>query len=195
MIPEEKKAVLEAGLQKLGLHLNGGSLNKLCSYHQLVLAWNKRINLISRKDEERIIERHLLDSLTIFEVLSFPDGSKLLDLGSGGGLPGIPIKIAQPDLKVDLVEPTKKKCRFLQKVLEELGLEVVAVIPKRAEEISREEMYCDYYDFVTARAVAKPEKVEEIALPLLKPGGKLVIYADPQAEGEKRFKIIEKTSK
>jgi 16S rRNA (guanine527-N7)-methyltransferase len=192
MIPKEKRTALETGLQKLGLHLNGASLDKLCSYHQQLLAWNKRINLISRKDEERIIERHLLDSLTIFEVLSFPEGSRLLDLGSGGGLPGIPIKIAQPDLKVDLVEPTKKKCRFLQQVLEELGLEVVPVISKRAEELSKEEIYCGYYDFVTARGVAKPKKVEEIALPLLKPGGKLVIYSDPHAEGEKRFKIVER---
>jgi len=192
MIPKEKKALLETGLQRLGLHLNGTGLEKLYLYHQELLAWNKRINLISRKDEERIIERHLLDSLTIFEVLSFPEGSRLLDLGSGGGLPGIPIKIVQPDLKVDLLESTKKKCRFLQQVLEKSGLEMVPVIPKRAEELSREEIYRDYYDFVTARGVAKPEKVEEIALPLLKPGGKLIIYADPQAEGEKRFKIVEK---
>lgn len=192
MISKEEKTVLENGLQELGLHLDAASLDKLCLFHQELLAWNKRINLVSRKDEDRLIQRHLLDSLTVFQVVSFPEGARLLDLGSGGGLPGIPIKIAQPDLKVDLLESTKKKCRFLQQVLKELGLEMVPVISTRAEDLATEEMYSNYYDFVTARGVAKPDKVEQLALPLLRPGGKLIIYTDPQAEGEKRFKIIEK---
>jgi 16S rRNA (guanine527-N7)-methyltransferase len=192
MISKEEKTILENGLQELGLHLDSAGLDKLCLFHQQLLAWNKRINLISRKDEDRLIQRHLLDSLTVFQVVSFPEGARLLDVGSGGGLPGIPIKIAQSDLKVDLLESTKKKCRFLQQVLKELGLEMVPVISTRAEDLAIEEMYRNYYDFVTARGVAKPEKIEELALPLLKSGGKLIIYADPQAEGEKRFKIIEK---
>lgn len=108
-------------------------LNQFKVYYQLLLEWNKRIPLISRTDESRIVTRHFLESIGLLTVVHFPLHARVLDIGSGGGFPGLPLKIVRPDLEMILIESKAKKARFLEKVVEELGLSGIQIIPARVE--------------------------------------------------------------
>jgi 16S rRNA (guanine527-N7)-methyltransferase len=131
------------------LDLNLSQKEQLAQYIRLLLEWNQRINLISPNDEDRIAERHILESLAVLSVWDFPKESTVLDLGSGGGFPGIPLKIIRPDLAMTLLESRQKKALFLNAVVRELKLENCRVVNARAEEISGEK-----FSIVIARAVA-----------------------------------------
>ena len=135
---------IQQGCDDLALTLSEKQRQQLLSYVMLLAKWNKVYNLTSVRDTDVMVSRHLLDSLT---VLPFLTGHSLLDVGSGAGLPGIPIAIARPDLAVTLLDSNSKKTRFLQQAKAELGLGNVTVIRERIEQASLPE-----FDLVTARA-------------------------------------------
>lgn len=135
---------VQQGCDDLALALSQAQQQKMLAYVQLLAKWNKVYNLTSVRDIDDMVSRHLLDSLAILPFLS---GDSLLDVGSGGGLPGIPIAIAKPDLAVTLLDSNSKKTRFLQQVKAELGLQNVTVVHARIEQA-----HLPQFDLVTARA-------------------------------------------
>ncbi len=143
---------LRQGLQSLDLSLEKSAIDKLLAYVDLLLRWNKAYNLTAVREPAQIVSRHLLDSLSLLPWLA---GDTLLDVGSGAGLPGVPLAIAKPDLQVTLLDSLGKRCRFLRQVRRELALENVEVVEARAEDWQTGALPA----IITARAVA--------ALPLL----------------------------
>src|SRR5207302_2443348 len=162
------------GLEQLGLSsLQPGTpqFEQLLQYRQELLDWNTRINLTAITDPEEVLLRHFLDSLSLLTVYDKP-GVRLLDIGSGAGFPGIPLKIVRPGWQVTLLEATGKKVAFLRHIIEALQLEGIVAIQGRAEELAHEREYRAAFDLVTARAVASLPVLLEYAAPFCRPGGK-----------------------
>ncbi|MFH1542848.1 MAG: 16S rRNA (guanine(527)-N(7))-methyltransferase RsmG [bacterium] len=150
-------------------------------YLQELLEWNKKFNLTAITDPEDIKLKHFTDSLTLEQVVPL-DNQTIVDVGTGGGFPGLPLKIKYPNLKLTLIEATRKKTEFLKHIIEVYKLEGVEVIWGRAEEVAKEKR--NHYDLAVARAVAKLDKLTQYCLPLVKPGGLFVAYKGQEVEAE-----------
>jgi len=161
------------GAGKLGIRLNESQVELFRTYLDEILAWNRRRKIVSRNDEKRVAAYHFIDSLSALEVLPHKKGIKCLDLGSGAGFPGIPIKIARPDICLTLAEPKRWRYLFLEKVVEILGLENTEVFRGRSEELS---LSHPGHDVVFVRAVAKLGDAVSMAAPLLCPGGIMIAF-------------------
>lgn len=164
------------------LRLNDRTIDRLTVYRDLMISWNDRVRLVSRSDGSRIMSRHVLESMMILKHIE-PDATRLVDIGTGGGLPGIPLHIARPDLRVSLIESARMKALFLNEVVRTMSLDQVEVIHDRAESFS---MYRrGTFDVATSRAVSSLDRVWELAEPLLKPQGTMISLKGPgEAEGE-----------
>lgn len=162
---------------KLGFHLKIEQLAKFQKYHQLLLEWNQKINLVSRKDTDRLISFHFIDSLLVLNDI--PPNSRVCDLGSGAGLPGIPIKIIRDDITLYLIESIRKKANFLILCIERLNLKNAQVYAQRAENITELS-----FDIILIRLLGKIKKIVPIATPLLSPHGKIIFYKSKTAFGE-----------
>jgi 16S rRNA (guanine527-N7)-methyltransferase len=137
-----------------GLPISDDQFEQLCAYHDLLLEWNKRVNLISRRDEANIWPNHILHSLSLLFMFDIPGNVIAADIGSGGGLPGIPLSVALPGLQLTLVESIRKKCLALEDMASRLGLRNVEIINSRIEEVALQEKERQKFDVVIARAVA-----------------------------------------
>ena len=136
--------------------------------------WNQKINVISRKDIDNLCVHHILHSLAIAKVIRFLPGTRVLDVGTGGGFPGIPLKILMPSLSVCLVDSARKKISFLKYVIRMLTLENISAHQFRVEELSKHPDFAGCFDVVISRAFASLEKFLVSALPLIKPDGMII---------------------
>jgi 16S rRNA (guanine527-N7)-methyltransferase len=152
------------------LSISREHIDKLAAYIEMIREASKKMNLVSKNDLPNLVERHILDSLTALIIFEFPVGLRVADLGSGAGFPGIPIAIARPDIKMELIESRRLKALFLKSVVESLDLTNVSVIHDRWENQS------DTYDIILARAVYSEKDLRKIALPRLKENGVLLYY-------------------
>ena len=139
--------------------LSDEQIEKLHQFGEVIKFWNDKINVVSRKDIDNIFEHHILHSLFIKKVIDFKDGSKVLDVGTGGGFPGIPLAICYPNVDFHLVDARSKKIKVVQDVIEKLNLKNVVAEHKVVQELKTQ------YDFVVTRAVAKVEKLMEWSRP------------------------------
>ena len=182
MIPAENIQLLAALLTESSLRVSSEAVNTLEEYRRLLLCWNSRMNLISKKDEARIIRRHFLDSIGLAEVLSFPVGARIMDAGSGPGFPGIPLKIIRPDLDMTLVDSRKKKTVFLKEAVDKLEIQSCRIINERVESISQD---IEPFDFILSRAVADCLTLWMWTARLLKPvSGRMIVIKGPAAYKE-----------
>lgn len=156
-------SALAAGLAELGIELSAGQQDKLLAFRDLLLKWNKTYNLTALRDPEQAISHHLLDSLAI---LPHVGSGPLLDVGSGGGLPGIPLAIARPELSVSMVDTVQKKATFLQQAAIQLGLRNVAAHHARVEQLP------GHYEQISSRAFAELKLFTDLTRHLLAPGGR-----------------------
>jgi 16S rRNA (guanine527-N7)-methyltransferase len=162
--------LLAAGARQFDLDLTSAQLDQFSCYADLLVEWNLRFNLTSIVDPRGIVIKHFLDSLSA--ARSIPSGPiKLIDVGAGAGLPGLPLKIARPEIALTLLEATRKKCDFLKAVIAELQLIDVQVINVRAEEAGRADEHREAYDIAIARGVAEMPTLIEYLLPVVKIGG------------------------
>lgn len=136
--------------------------------------WNEKVNLISRRDEDNIFERHFLHSLSILKYVDLKDKAQCLDFGTGGGFPGIPLKIAKPDLHFLLVDSIKKKIKITDMFAQHTGLRNIKAITARVEELAMESQNQDKYDYIFARAVGKLERLISWTENMIKPKGKFI---------------------
>lgn len=172
-------------LQAIGVDVSDEQLQQLAAYLHLMLETNKQFNLTAIKDPNQAWQRHIIDSLTLVPGLAeWPAGSTLVDVGTGGGLPGIPIAIVLPHLKVTLLETTGKKARFCQHVVNILGLKQVVIINNRAETLGQNRLYREHFDMAVSRAVGPMRVLLEFILPLVKVGGWMYALKGPALEQE-----------
>ena len=155
----------------IGLGLTAAQREQFEAYEALLLQWNARISLTAIRDPSEVRIRHFLDSLTCATVTGSLEGLSLIDVGTGAGFPGIPLKIVYPGLQLTLVDSVAKKTRFLEAVVAELALSDVALVSERAEALGRKDGYRERFDWAVARAVAELRVLAEYLLPLCKVGG------------------------
>ena len=168
----------------LGAPLSPAQLAQFAAYEALLLAWNERIALTAIREPRQLRIRHFLDALSCAAATGPLDSRRLIDVGSGAGLPGLPLKILYPDLRLTLVDSVAKKARFLELVAAELGLSDVTVIADRAEVLGQDAAHREGYDWATARAVAELRVLVELLLPLVRVGGRALAQKGDSAAEE-----------
>jgi len=166
--------VFVEGVRQLDLALSDIQLEQFLRYRTELLDWNIRMNLTAIIDPEEVLLKHFLDSLSLLNVYDQPN-TRLLDIGSGAGFPGIPLKIMRPTWQVVLLEATGKKVAFLQHVIETLQLQGIVALQGRAEDIAHNKEYRATFDVVTARAVAALPTLLEYASPFCRVGGQIIL--------------------
>lgn len=162
--------LLKEESQKLGVHLNDYAIDRFDVYAERLVRWNDHVNLTAITEPDDIVIKHFIDSLYPLRFIHMEKGKKLIDVGTGGGFPGLPLLIANPELEVNFVDSIGKKLGFIKDVLRNTGL-IGQVTHIRAEEIGRDAEHRESYDFATARAVAPLNVLCEYCLPLVKVGG------------------------
>lgn len=160
--------------QLIGVNLTPRQMAAFERYEQELLEWNERFNLTAIRDVEGIRTKHFLDSLSCLLVMKDPAPTRLMDVGTGAGFPGIPLKILLPNLKLTLVESVGKKAEFCRHMVEVLKLETVEVLQTRVEELGLNRSHRERYDWVVARAVAGMPVLAEYLLPLVRVGGAML---------------------
>lgn len=176
---------LISGAGRLGLRLSPRQVEQFDVYYRELLDWNRRVNLTAITGYEEVQIKHFLDSLTVTLALKPGDKSfRLIDIGSGAGLPGIPLKIIMPGIKLILLEATTKKAAFLEHISQKLGLKDVEVVLGRAEDIAHREQYRESFDIVLSRAVASLASLVELTLPFSAIGGSFIAQKKGAIEPE-----------
>jgi 16S rRNA (guanine527-N7)-methyltransferase len=169
------------------LNLTENQHQQFARYRTLLATWNDRLNLTTITDEREVVIKHFLDSLSVLVGLSglpSPLSPRLIDVGTGGGFPGLPIAIARPGWQMTLLEATAKKTDFLKVVVADLGLPNVTVQWGRAEELGHDPTHREQYDGAVARAVAELAVLVELCLPFVRPGGRFVAQKASKVEEE-----------
>ena len=185
----------EAAETLFGIQLNAHQLEQFEDYLSILLEWNEKFNLTAIREPEDIRFKHFLDSLSVTRGWSrFLPPTSLIDLGTGAGFPGIPLKILWPDLKLSLVDSVGKKVNFCRLVLDSLHLQNAETMAIRAEELGQNPNHRESYQLVTARAVAPMPVLLEYCLPLVQPGGRIVLQkgTDGPEEAERCRPIMHK---
>jgi 16S rRNA (guanine527-N7)-methyltransferase len=167
---------LVKGCAEMDLSLENEQIAMFSRYLDELLVWNRRVNLVSRRHTDQIAVNHFLDCLSLLGSFPFPPGAMVMDVGSGAGLPGLPLKIMRSDMSLVLVEATQKKALFLKHVTGLLGLSATQVFSSRAEDMHGEPSLLGRFDVVVARAVASLEDLVKICFPFLKKGGCFVAF-------------------
>ena len=181
----KRREILERGLEELGISLEKNKLEQMLEYGEMLYFWNQRFNLTGFKTPEEILIDAILDSLTVFATPLFGESiEQLVDMGSGGGIPAIPVKIFYPQLHLTLVESNAKKSRFLEEVVRELSLDHTRVIRERGEELAHEDAFRESFDLSTSRALGSLATDLELTIPFLKVGGLALYYKGKEVKGE-----------
>jgi 16S rRNA (guanine527-N7)-methyltransferase len=187
-----------AAAQAVDVQLTEQQAGLFVRFAQLLVEWNQRFNLTALDDDASILALHFADSLTpaplLREILRLTPAPMLIDVGAGGGFPGIPLKIALPELRVTLMDSTSKKIQFCDEVIGALGLRSIRALHGRAEEVAHQTDHRERYDIVTARAVAPLPTLAEYLLPFARPGGVCIAMkgSDAQAEVDRAIGAIDK---
>lgn len=171
-------------LNELGIQLTDVQKEQFDRYYELLIEWNKVMNLTGITDYDEVNLKHFTDSLTIVRINEMNDVSTLIDIGTGAGFPGLPIKIAFPHIKVVLLDSLNKRIKFLDKVIEELNLDNVVTLHGRAEDYAKKVEYREQFDMCVSRAVANLSTLSEYCMPFIKKGGCFVSYKSAESDEE-----------
>lgn len=176
--------ILEEGCQRLGISLDEEKKQQFIKFYELLTEWNKVMNLTGITEFEEVLQKHFIDSLAIQKVTDMGETDTVIDVGTGAGFPGIPLKIAFPHLKITLLDSLQKRIRFLDEVVQTLNLRGVTTIHGRAEEYARRKEHREKYQICVSRAVANLSSLAEYCLPFVKKGGYFVSYKSGNIEEE-----------
>lgn len=174
------KEIIENNLNYVDLEITDKSKEKLYIYMNNLIEWNQKVNLTAIKNEEEIILKHFVDSVYIKDLIN----GKVLDIGSGAGFPGIPLKIVNEDLDLVSIDSVNKKINFQKDTADKLNLKNIEIIHTRAEDLARNPKYRENFDFVVSRAVANLSTLAEYMLPFTKIGGKCICMKGPNCTEE-----------
>ena len=169
---------------ELSISLNEKQVEQFIKFYELLVEWNKVMNLTGITEYNEVVEKHFVDSLSIVKAVDIANVDSVIDIGTGAGFPGIPLKIAFPHLKITLLDSLNKRIKFLNAVIEELGLEDISTIHGRAEDFAKQDAYREKYDLCVSRAVANLSTLSEYCLPYVKINGMFVPYKSGDIEEE-----------
>ena len=187
--------ILTARAAEAGIPLTAEQIGPFSVYHEMLLDWNTRMNLTALTAPEDVAVKHIIDSLTAYDAALFDGARTLIDVGTGAGLPGIPLAVYAPHLTVTLLDSLNKRVRFLTEVTAAMGLQNVRCIHARAEEAARTAEHRAAYDIAVSRAVARLPVLLEYTLPFVRVGGTLLAlkgraYAEEQKEARRAAEVL-----
>ena len=178
------KNIIKERSEVVGFSVSDDLIEKLEIYAKELKEWNEKINLTAITDDEGIAIKHFIDSLMLLKYIDIPENSKIIDVGTGAGFPGLVIAAARPDVKVTLLDSTGKKLKVVNDIGEKMGLLNYEILNMRAEEAGQKKEYRELYDFATARAVAELRVLSEYCLPFVKQNGCFISMKGALADKE-----------
>lgn len=170
--------------EMLDISLSEEQLQQFLTYYEMLVEKNKVMNLTAITEKEEVIDKHFIDSISLNKAMDVTKPLKILDLGTGAGFPGIPLKIAYPNLELTLLDSLNKRIKFLDEVIEALSLEGIVTIHGRAEDYAKQASYREQFDICVSRAVANLATLSEYCLPYVKEGGCFISYKSGSVEEE-----------
>lgn len=178
-------------LEEFHIALSSGQLDQFQKFYEMLIEKNKVMNLTTITEFDEVMKKHFVDSLSLVKVCDLHDSLSLIDVGTGAGFPGIPLKIVFPDLEVTLLDSLQKRVGFLRKVIDELGLAGVEAVHGRAEDFAKPDQMREKFDLCVSRAVANLSVLAEYCLPYVKVGGKFISYKSDKVSIESELKKTE----
>lgn len=176
--------IMESACDNEGVVFNEEKYNKFMKYKNLIKEWNEKINLTAITEDGEIVKKHFIDSIKIFRFPFLKDAKNIIDIGTGAGFPGIPIKIINEEICVVLLDSLNKRINFLNEVIDRLDLKNIKAIHGRAEDYAKNIEYREKFDIATSRAVANMTVLSEFCIPYVKVGGYFVALKGPSIEEE-----------
>lgn len=177
---------LNQEMEKLNILLTERQINQFYQYYEILIEWNQIMNLTAITEMRDVIRKHFVDSLTL--IMAVPElknqRASLVDVGTGAGFPGVPLKIVFPDLQITLMDSLNKRIRFLNTVTEQLALKGIMTVHGRAEDLAHKKEYRESFDYCVSRAVANMATLSEYCIPFVKPGGIFIAYKSGKIEDE-----------
>ncbi len=176
--------LLEERLKDISIQLDDNKRNQFMDFYKLLIEWNQYMNLTAITEYEELVEKHFVDSLSIVKAINLCEKENIIDIGTGAGFPGIPIKIIYPHLKVTLLDSLNKRVKFLNTIIEKLELKNINVIHGRAEDYAKQKEYREKYELCVSRAVANLSTLSEYCIPYISVGGMFISYKSDEIDEE-----------
>ncbi len=184
---EKGLEIFKSGLNELNIKINDKQLQQFIKYYEYLVEKNKVMNLTAITEFDEVIIKHFLDSLSLIKAVDltkYSDKVKIIDIGTGAGFPGIPLKIVYPQVDIILLDSLNKRINFLNEVIEILGLEGISAVHGRSEELGNSPLYREQFDFCVSRAVANMSVLSEFCIPFVKIGGQFISYKAGDSDEE-----------